>query len=428
MKDPALCRAEEKGDDRTQEKIAAPGSPFRSLRDGNFRLYWCSMCLSSLAIWIQNAAQPWLAYSMTDSPMLLGTVSALQFMPLLLLSPVSGVLIDRFSKRTLLLVSQAGFVGTSLFMAGAVFSGRVSFGVVALVAVLTGLINVINLPLRQAWISSLVAEEMVVNAVALYSAAFNLARILGPAAAGFLMEGLGLGCCYALNAGLFLCALLGLAFVREPHPRRRAPATLGAIREDMRSGVRYVAGHRAVLSLLAALGTAGIFSINYSVLLPVLAVEVLDRGEVGYGMLMSVMGVGTFLGAFTVAAGRKGEPSAFFLRVSPGLLALTWFVVAGCDGIAVYAALAANGFFYVSFSSSANVALQLWSDPAYVGRVISFYTLVLAGTSPIGNLYAGRLSDRFGVRVGCAACAAAALVCMGLIRVLERRGENKTGS
>jgi MFS family permease len=378
VKDPALCRAEEKGDDRTQEKIAAPGSPFRSLRDGNFRLYWCSMCLSSLAIWIQNAAQPWLAYSMTDSPMLLGTVSALQFMPLLLLSPVSGVLIDRFSKRTLLLVSQAGFVGTSLFMAGAVFSGRVSFGVVALVAVLTGLINVINLPLRQAWISSLVAEEMVVNAVALYSAAFNLARILGPAATGFLMEGLGLGCCYALNAGLFLCALLGLAFVRGPHPRRRAPATLGAIREDLRSGVRYVAGHRAVLSLLAALGTAGIFSINYSVLLPVLAVEVLDRGEVGYGMLMSVMGVGTFLGAFTVAAGRKGEPSAFFLRVSPVLLALTWFVV--------------------------------------------------AGTSPIGNLYAGRLSDRFGVRVGCAACAAAALVCMGLIRVLERRGENKTGS
>src|SRR5699024_11088850 len=134
------------------------------------------------------------------------------------------------------------------------------------VAVLTGLINVINLPLRQAWISSLVAGEMVVNAVALYSAAFNLARILGPAAASFLMEGLGLGCCYALNAGLFLCALLGLAFVREPHPRRRAPATLGAIREDLRSGVHYVAGHRAVLSLLAALGTAGIFSINYSVL------------------------------------------------------------------------------------------------------------------------------------------------------------------
>ncbi len=317
MKDPALCRAEEKGDDRTQEKIAAPGSPFRSLRDGNFRLYWCSMCLSSLAIWIQNAAQPWLAYSMTDSPMLLGTVSALQFMPLLLLSPVSGVLIDRFSKRTLLLVSQAGFVGTSLFMAGAVFSGRVSFGVVALVAVLTGLINVINLPLRQAWISSLVAEEMVVNAVALYSAAFNLARILGPAATGFLMEGLGLGCCYALNAGLFLCALLGLAFVRGPHPRHRAPATLGAIREDLRSGVRYVAGHRAVLSLLAALGTAGIFSINYSVLLPVLAVEVLDRGEVGYGMLMSVMGVGTFLGAFTVAAGRKGGA----VRLLPARLA-----------------------------------------------------------------------------------------------------------
>ena len=112
-------------------------------------------------------------------------------------------------------------------------------------------------------------------------------------------------------------SLLGLAFVRGPHPRRRAPATLGAIREDLRSGVRYVAGHRAVLSLLAALGTAGIFSINYSVLLPVLAVEVLDRGEVGYGMLMSVMGVGTFLGAFTVAAGRKGGA----VRLLPARLA-----------------------------------------------------------------------------------------------------------
>lgn len=251
----------------------------------------------------------------------------------------------------------------------------------------------------------------------------------GLPAAGFLMEGLGLGCCYALNAGLFLCCPAGAwPLSGNPHPRRRAPATLGAIREDLRSGVRYVAGHRAVLSLLAALGTAGIFSINYSVLLPVLAVEVLDRGEVGYGMLMSVMGVGTFLGAFTVAAGRKGEPSAFFLRVSPVLLALTWFVVAGCDGIAVYAALAANGFFYVSFSSSANVALQLWSDPGLCGAGHQLLHAGAGGHLAIGNLYAGRLSDRFGVRVGCAACAAAALVCMGLIRVLERRGENKTGS
>ena len=396
------------------------GNPFESLHDPNYRIYWLSMCLSSFAIWIQNAAQPWLAYSMTDSPMLLGTVSALQFTPMLLLSPFSGVLIDRFSKRTLLLISQAGFLMTSSLMAVLVFSGAIHFGLVAMVAVLTGLVNVVNLPLRQAWISSLVPRDLMVNAVALYSSAFNLARIVGPAVAGFVMNGLGLGFCYAMNAALFTVALIGLTFVHPiysdpPH----APVTFASVRRDLVSGLRYALDHRQILVTLLELAATGIFSINYSVLLPVLSVEVLHSDELGFGILMSVVGVGTFLGAFVVATWSKGGPQKFFLRTAPVLLALTWPVIAMCDGFLPYIALIACGFFYVSFSSTANVALQLWTEPAYVGRIISFYTLVIAGTSPIGNLYSGRITEQFGVWVGAAACGIAALLCLMVIRVGE---------
>lgn len=395
---------------------AALGNPFQSLLDGNYRVYWFSMCLSSLAIWVQNAVQPWLAYSMTDSPALLGVVSALQFTPIFLLSPVVGALIDCFSKRTLMLCTQAGFLLISLLMAALVISDHINFGLVVLIAVLTGLNNVVNLPLRQVWISSLVRKDLLVNAVGLYSLAFNLARIVGPAAAGFLMDGYGLGCCYLINAVLFLCALIGIAFVKAEEKSVPGKVSLKTIWTEMRSGVRYAAERKNILFTLLELGVTGIFSINFSVLLPVLAVEVLSKGEMGFGVLMSMVGIGSFLGAFIVASCSKKGPKAFFLRSSPVLLAAAWVVIAAFDGPIIYVMLVISGFFYVSYSSTANVALQLWSDPNYAGRMVSFYSLVIAGSSPIGNLYSGVLSDRFGVRAGCAACGVTALICLAILR------------
>lgn len=389
------------------------GGAFRSLSCGNYRIYWISMCLSSMAIWMQNTVQPWLAYSMTDSPFLLGTVSAVQFMPLLLLSPFAGALIDRAPKRALLLITQAGFMLNALTMASVVFWGRVSFGLVLLVAFLTGMINVVNLPLRQAWISSLVDRDMVVNAVALYVTAFNLARVAGPAAAGFMMDGVGLGGCYLINAGLFFCALVGLAFVRPVAPERKKPASLREIRGDLISGFGYVRRRPEILTVLLILAVTGIFSINYSVLLPVLAIEVLGMGEMGYGSLMSVVGIGSCLGAIAVAARSQEGPRGFFLYASPALLAAMWMVLPACSGPAAYLGLAAIGFFYISCSSTANAALQSWCEPEYLGRVVSFYTLVTAGTSPIGNLFSGTVCDFFGVRAGMFCCGAAA--CLGLM-------------
>ena len=387
-------------------------NPFQSLDNKNYRLYWQFMSLSSLGSWIMNAAQPWLAYRMTDSPFMLGIVSALQYMPVLLFSVFAGVAIDRFSKRKILLVTQFGYVFVSALMAFLFYSGLIRYGLVLLMAAIFGFLNVLNMPLRQALINQLVPKQDLLNAAALYASTFNLCRVIGPAMVGLLAAKWSIGVCFALNTAVYLVSTIGVFFVELPQDHKNLHrATFRAVWRDARQGLKYALERRPIYEVLIMLAITGIFSINFSVLVPVLSVEIMHSDALGFGTLMSVVGIGTFIGAFWVASNSKEGPQKFFLYAAPLILAALWFIVCLGNSVIIYVALALSGFFYISFTSTANAALQLCTEQEYLGRIVSLNTLVIAGTSPIGNLFSGYLADLLGVRWGIFCCGLAALLC-----------------
>ena len=365
-----------------------------------------------MGIWIKSAAQPWLAYYMTGSPFMLGIVSALQFMPVFLFSLFAGVAIDRFCKKKILLVTQFGYVCISALMAYLVLSDQIRYDLLLVIAALTGFLNVFSVPLRQTLISQLVPKQDLLNAVALYSISFNLCRIIGPALVGLLTAKWNIGVCFVLNTTIYSIAAIGLFFVKLPQDHKISyHTTFRTVLHDIRQGLKYACERRPIYEILIMLAITGIFSINFSVLIPVISVEIMHLGALGFGTLMSVMGIGTFIGAFWVASHSREGPQKFFLYAAPIILAALWFVVFWGEGVIIYISVALSGFFFISFTSTANAALQLRTEKEYLGRIISLNSLVLAGTSPIGNLYAGFLSDLFGVRWGVFYCGLAALLC-----------------
>ncbi|HHT62933.1 MAG: MFS transporter [Bacillota bacterium] len=389
-------------------------NPFFTLRNPNYRIYWLAMSVSSIGIWMQNVAQPWLAYSMTDSPLLLGIVSSVQFLPLFLFSVFAGVLIDRFPKKRLFMLNQtiAALLPFTMFLL--IYTNQICYWHILVIAFLMGTVNVINLPLRHVFINELVDKEDLMNAVALYSTAFNFARIVGPALAGFVMAGLGIGICYLINSATFLIVVASLFFIKTRSVEKNPPSTHTVI-TDVKDGIVYALKNCHIRDILFVLAVTGTFAINYSVLLPVLASEIVEQKEVGFGLLMSMVGIGTFLGAFTIAASSKNGPRQLFLFKAPLIMGALLILIGMCrKNFLIYIALVLTGFFYVSFSSTASTALQLYSPSDYIGRVLSLYNLVLVGTSPLGNLFSGAIANQLGIYWGFIACGLAVFICYGL--------------
>lgn len=389
-------------------------NPFMTLSNHNYRIYWLAMSVSSIGIWMQNIAQPWLVYSMTDSPLLLGIVSSVQFLPLFLFSLFAGVLIDRFPKKLLFMLTQTMTAMLSLIMFILVYANIVEYWHIIVIAFLMGTVNAINLPLRQVFINELVDKECLMNAVALYSTAFNFARIIGPALAGFIMAWLGIGTCYFINGLTFLIVLGSLFFIKTKVVEEK-PVVSHAVIADVKEGLNYALRNRQVRDTLFVLAVTGTFAINFSVLLPVLANKVVGQKEIGFGLLMSTVGIGTFLGAFTIAVSSKNGPRKLFLFIAPLIVGVLLILIGICrQNYLIYIALALTGFFYVAFSSTASTALQIHSPPAYIGRIASLYNLVLVGTSPLGNLFSGAIANHFGVGWGFIACGLGVFVCYGI--------------
>ncbi|MEL7567001.1 MAG: MFS transporter [Dehalobacterium sp.] len=379
-------------------------NPFITLSNPSYRVYWLATCVSAIGIWMQNAAQPWLVYSMTDSPLLLGIVSSVQFLPLFLFSLFAGVLIDRFPKKQVFMITQTTAALLSFIMFLLVYSSRVEYWHIFTIAFLMGTVNAINLPLRQVFINELVHKEHLMNAVALYSAAFNFARIIGPALAGFIMAWLGIGICYFIN-GLTFLLMAGSLFFINTKAAEEKPLVSHVVFADVKDGLSYALNNRQVRDMLFVLAVTGTFAINFSVLLPVLAYKVIGQKEIGFGFLMSTVGIGTFLGAFTIAASSKTGPRQLFLFKAPLIMGVLLILIGVCrQDYLIYISLALMGFFYVGFSSTINTALQIHAPSEFIGRIMSLYNLVLVGTSPLGNLFSGAIANHYGVGWGFIAC------------------------
>lgn len=387
-------------------------NPFGALRHKNFRYYWIGMCISMTGSWMQNVAQPWVAYQLTNSPFLLSLIGALQFTPVLLFSLFAGVLVDKFPKKKILIVTHTASFFITLILAVLAFTGTIQYWHILITATLMGFVNTIDMPTRQSFIIELVGHEDLMNGIALNSAIFNVARIIGPAIGGIVMGYWGVAACFLANSISFGAVLISLFFIK-PLPMERPPVTLEGVFKKISGGLKYIYSKEILFVSLLIMAVVGTFAMNFNVLVPVFSIEVLHQQATGFGFLLSLMGLGSFLGAMLIAALSKSGPKKAVLYFVPLLVAVSLIVV-GLTKVYLLTgfALAATGFFFIMFSSSANSAMQLNSGYEFRGRVMSVYSLVFAGSTPLGNLFAGAIADRFGAKIGFIACGVVIILLM----------------
>lgn len=397
---------------------------FGSLRVRNYRLYASGQVVSLVGLWMQRVAQDWLVLELSDgSPVALGIAAALQFAPTLLLSLWAGVLADRMDKRKLLLVLETGLGLCALTLGLLDVTGVVELWHVYLLCLLLGAVSAVETPVRQSFVVEMVGRDQLTNAVALNAMTFNLARMVGPAVAGVMIIFVGTGWVFLINAISFLGVLAGLLLMRasELHRGDPVPREKGQLRE----GLRYVRKRADLVILLCLVFFISTFGLNFYVTLAVLARNTFGGDADAYGLLSTMLAVGTLAGA-TLAAKRsaRGKPRvrllivgalAFgVLEVVVGLMPTMWL-----SGLA----LIPVGVAMMTFTTTANATVQLSVAPAMRGRVMGLYMLVFLGGNPVGGPVMGWLAEHFTARaplvVGGVVSIVAAVV--GGI-VLARRG------
>ncbi|MEU5251198.1 MFS transporter [Streptomyces longwoodensis] len=394
---------------------ARRSSMFSSLRIRNYRLFFLGQVVSNIGTWMQRIAQDWLVLSLTGSATAVGVTTALQFLPMLLFGLYGGVLVDRLPKRPTLLFTQAAMAVTGVVLAVLTLSGHVQVWHVYLAAFAVGLATVLDNPARQSFVSEMVGPEQLQNAVSLNSANFQSARLVGPAVAGLMITGVGTGWAFLFNGLSFVAPIAGLLLMRarELHVVERAPRGKGQLRE----GLHYVAGRPQLIWTIVLVGFVGTFGFNFPVYLSAFADDVFHVGAGSYSLFNTLMAVGSLAGALLAA--RRGTAKLRVMIAAAALFGVLELVAAAAPSLWLFALLMAPiGMFGMTINVNANTAIQMGTDPAMRGRVMSLYMMVFLGGSPVGAPIAGWITDAYGVRAGLAvggAISAAAAVTVGLV-------------
>ncbi|WP_310889496.1 MFS transporter [Clostridium estertheticum] len=387
------------------------GNTFPALKGKNFRYFWTGQCISLLGTWVQRTAQQWLVYSITKSPLLLGLLGVAQFTPVLFFSLFAGVFIDRFSKKKVLIFTQSILMVLAFTLSFLVWSGKVQYWHVLVIAVIMGFVNTLDMPTRQSFIPELVEKKNIVNAIGLNSSVFNVARIVGPAIAGYLMVRFGTALCFFFNGLSFIAVIIGIVLIKPNHSYIRKQS--GNIFLGIIEGLRYIISNKTILAAVLSMFAVGTFSMNSDIIIPVFSTIVLHQGAGGYSTLLSVMGVGSLLAALTVITTTRKGPNKKLLYGSSILVCLSQTVLLFTHSYLISSImLALVGFFTVAFSTSVNSTIQLNTSDDYRGRVMSVYSLANNGTTPLGNLFAGTITEKFGPNLGFFGCGLVALVLM----------------
>ena len=387
---------------------------FQSLRARNYRLFAGGQLISLTGTWMQRTGQDWLVVSRL-APHSRGTAAGitmgLQFLPVLLFGLQGGLIADRFSKRTLLIITQIAMGLIALTLGSLVAADAVTLHEVYLLAFLLGLTTAVDNPARQSFVSELVGPDAITNAVSLNSATFNGARLVGPAIGGLMIESVGIAWVFFANALSFIAVLTGLFCMRtsELHVAKRLVRAKGQVRE----GLRYIAKRPDLLVPIGLVAVVGMLGFNFQITLALADKTVFNKGAAGYGLLSSLLAIGSLGGA--IYGARRGRPTKVFLL---GTAACFGALELGCAFMPSYAAFGAllvpTGLSSIAMSTAANSMVQLNTEPLFRGRVLALYMIVFAGTTPIGAPLVGYISQhlgvRFGIGLGGAASLAAAIV------------------
>jgi MFS family permease len=397
---------------------------FGSLRVRNYRLFASGQVVSNIGTWMQRIAQDWLVLELSGyNPVALGIAAALQFLPTLFLTLWAGVLADRVDKRKLLIGIQAGMAVTALVLGLLDVTGIVALWQVYLICLVFGLFTAFDPPVRQSFVGEMVGKDKLANAVALNSSTFNLARILGPAIAGVMIIWTGTGWVFLVNAASTVAVIIGLIRM-NPAELHRTPVTADR-RGQLMAGLRYVRGRPDIMTVLILVFCVSTFAFTFFTTLAIAAANVFHREADGYGLLSTLLAVGSFSGALLAVRRSTRRKPGLTLLVGSGFAFGILEIVAGVmpSYLAFGLALIPCGLAMMTFMNTANSTIQLSVAPEMRGRVMALYMLVFIGGNPIGAPMTGWMAAQFGGRspfvIGGAVAAVSTLVC-GI--VLARRG------
>nr|WP_184725036.1 MFS transporter [Saccharopolyspora phatthalungensis] len=402
------------------------GGMFRSLRERNYRYYASGQVVSLTGTWMQRAAQDWLVLELSGgSPAALGVAVALQFIPTLLLTLWAGVFADRFDKRRMLIATQSALGACGLMLGLLDVTGAVVLWHVYVLCFVLGCFAAVDAPVRQSFVVEMVGPAQLTNAVALNSMTFNLARIVGPAIAGALITAIGTGWVFLANGLSSVAVVAGLALMNPAALHRAKPPPKE--RGQLRAGLRYVRGRPDLIVVMVLVFCIGTFGMNFESTFAVMARNVFGRDADGYGLLITMLAVGTLTGA-ALAARRsgRGQPRLRLMLSGAAVFGVLEAAAALMPTYALFAAaLVPVGIAVMTFNTSANSTVQLAVDPTMRGRVMGLYMLLFLGGKPLGGLASGWIAEVFGPRwpilLGGLASLAAALAGAAVL-AWRRRG------
>jgi MFS family permease len=393
---------------------------FASLRYANYRIWFAGALLANIGTWMQRVAQDWLVLTVLsdESGVAVGVTTALQFAPVLFLSAWAGMLADRVDRRKLLIATQVAQGVLAAGLGVLVLSGHAELWHVYVFAGLLGCVSAVDAPARQTFVADMVPAERLPNAVGLNSASFNAARMIGPGLAGLLIAWVGTGWVFVINALTFIATIVALSRMRVDELQPVPHATRG--RGQIREGIAYVRGRSDILVVMAVVSVVSTFGLNFQLTSAMMARTVFDRGPQEYGILGSVLAIGSLGGA--ILAARRERPRVRLVIGSAAAFGVATGVMALMPTYLTYMlACIPVGLASLTMLTAANATIQISTDPAVRGRVMSLYLMVFLGATPIGSPIVGWIAETFGARWAIGVGSISALLVAGAAALWARR-------
>ncbi len=382
---------------------------FRALQHRNFQLFIAGQLISLIGTWMQSTAQLWLVYRLTHSAALLGVFGFANQIPILVLASVGGYVGDRYNRHLGVIWTQTAAMILAFVLAALTLTQLIQVWHLIFIAFLVGIVNAFDVPIRQAFLVQMVGKEDLPNAIALNSSIFNGARVVGPAIAGFAIALIHEGWCFFLNGVSFVAVIVALLAMRIPKTEPKTPE--GSPLRNFLEGFRFAMNDLPIRSALLLLSVLSLFGLQYSVFLPVFARDVLHRGALGFGLLMSTAGIGAVLGALQFAARTSYQDLARWIATMSAICAVCLIVFSQSHVFWLSAAvLFVVGFAATSQMAATNTTVQNRVPDRLRGRVMAVYATMFMGVQPIGSLIAGGVAKRIGAPYTLAVFGAIVLV------------------
>lgn len=385
---------------------------FSALYTRDFRLFWFGQIISLSGTWMHSVAQSWLVYSMTKSPLYLGLIASLSSLPILFFTLIGGSVADRYPKRNIIIITQLLSIIPAFALGVLTYGNFVTIWQVGVIAFFFGTVNAFDVPARQSFLAEVVSRDNITNAIALNSAAFNGARILGPLMAGIVIANFSIPVCFFLNALSFVPVVFALTKIRAAGTAKSSGK--GFI-EGIGEGWKFVVQDKPVLYIMSLISIFSLFGIPYITMLPILADEIFREGVRGLSLLVSSAGLGSFAAAMIIAFKGEIQGKRIFIPVSAVIFSVAILAIALADNFHIAMLLIFfAGWGIVSFLAVCNSFIQQVVPDALRGRVMSLYTLVFLGFAPLGNSAIGFVAHAFGtlasLRIFAAICIFSSII------------------